>query len=118
MDTHNASPQFKVGDRVRVRTSYSSPHTEIGTVKEFDPAEAWAYRIEFPNGQDNDWFRPEHMQPAPPLGVEAWRLLFRAHRDGWELLSQHRNPLDNEKRRYWHHAATGQTFALETTMFR
>jgi len=101
MDTHNASPKFNIGDRVRFLD-------ETGTVI---GASSIAPLIRLDNGELHQvaWYALERI---PPLGVAAWRLLFRAHRDGLEMI---RKPVKTEYyvERMWHHNASDTTLILE-----
>lgn len=128
--THASEPAYKVGDKVKV-TATPAPGDPIaeyigrsGSVEEVDSTEGlFPFMVRFSGGlMDYHWFGTSeltHLVPAPPLGVEPWRLLFRAHRNGWELLTEHRpDALGPERCRWWHNANTGQVFAFTTVEVR
>lgn len=70
-------------------------------------------------GCDRPMINPDYCQSCGeyypgPLGVECWRLLFRAHRDGWRLINDYHRPgLDTRHRQYCN-GTTGLTFSFST----
>lgn len=100
--THASRMTFTVGERVRFLD-------EPGTVIQAGIAPL----VQFDEDAISDvkqvaWYALKRIpQPTP----EAWRLLFRAHRDGWELVTKCRYS-SGEYYRLWHNAKTGATHAV------
>lgn len=111
MDTEHASPQFKVGDEVRIVDRDDALLGAVGMVIAVWNTSGHNCKVQFDTGED-EWFRPDQLKHVGPLGVEYWRLLFRAHRDGWELLHCLRS--NNFKYRSWCNDTTGDRFTLDS----
>lgn len=123
MDTHNASPKFNIGDKVRpVGPDCGDLYRgRIGIITIDDGDHRFPYRVTFAD-MDVNWFGTQDLEmvcpspeptPAPPLGVEAWRLLFRANRNGWGQISRKRWP-DGLLTRTWLNENDGTSFSLTT----
>ena len=111
----NEQPAYKVGDEVKTNVPHLTQfHGRAGTITQIDNSYLHSHQIRFHDDGTLVVFKPCELAatPAPPLGVECWRLLFRAHRDGWERLHYYR--ASDFKYRRWYHRETGKSFQLDT----
>lgn len=108
----NEQPAYKVGDEVRIVDRDDALLGAVGMV-----IAVWntkrSCKVQFDTGED-EWFRPDQLKHVGPLGVEPWRLLFRAHRDGWRLFNDFRYHVAGVRTRQYCQEGTGLTFGVET----